>query len=533
MARVPNRPRIRASWTGARCRVQERRTQLHRFLLNRVRGGSLMKGMSVSANAAASGRGVRVGESVGRFLVKQPLSQAVTVASYLVEHAILGFPALLKIELVPGALANETAALSALHSPNVPVLYSRGDLGAQSHKVGYLVQEYIEGTSLTQVLRLGRRLEPSVAVTMCLQLLGALDEAHRLGMVHGAVVPDNVLAVETATACNIRFVLHGFSAGSSVHPPHSGVMRRQPLLSKYTAPEVREGAVPTSGADLFSVGCLLFEGLAGEHPEWDNEGRLVRQLSEIVPTHPDLSRVVAKAVAHESKARFDTAQDFATVLLALDLDELVQFGVSERTALHGGAAETQDTVDITRPRVGSHLPDALKQRALQGGKPELLSTKKPKLWFFSGDPGLDQPIVDLAVGMLLERYDVVRLDATQRERLQTRLTQAELPWMVVFGDLHALLDEPLLAELSRHGETARVLVSTHDNVELLSTTINATGLDAQLSLGPRPDALVELVDAMVERVRTTRIQYDGLRLAVLDARGDVERLQECFERKSA
>lgn len=492
-----------------------------------------MKGMSVSANAAAPGRGVKVGESVGRFVVKQPLSQSGAIASFLVEHAILGFPAVLKLELVPNALANEGAALSALHSPNVPLLYSRGDLTSHHHKVGYLVQEFIEGTSLTQVLRLGRRLEPSVAVTMCLQLLAALDETHRLGMVHGAVAPDNVLVVDSSDACNVRFVLHGFGAGANVNPPHSGVMRRQTLVSKYTAPEVRDGAAPSGGSDLFSVGCLLFETLAGEHPEWDPEGRLNRQLSEIVPAHPDLSRVVAKAIAHERKARFDTAQDFATVLLALDLDELVQFGVGEKTALHGGAAETQDTVDITRPRAGAHLPDALKQRALQGGKPELLSTKKPKLWFFSGDPGLDQPIVDLAIGMLLERYEVVRLDATQRERLQTRLTETDLPWMVVFGDLHALLDEPLLAELSRHGETVRLLVSTHDNVEMLSTTINATGLDAQLSLGQRPEALVELVSSMVERVRTTRIQYDGLRLAVVDAQGDVERLAECFARKSA
>src|SRR5690606_7706767 len=131
---------------------------------------------------------------------------------------------------------------------------------------------------------------------------------------------------------NARFVLVGFGGGRGACPPQSGVMRKPMLMQKYVSPEVHDGAVPNAGTDLFALGCVLFEAISGEHPAWEKDGRLARQLSEVVPAHPDLSRVVAKAITLDPKARFETAQDFATVLLALDLDELAQFGVTERTA---------------------------------------------------------------------------------------------------------------------------------------------------------------------------------------------------------
>jgi serine/threonine protein kinase len=469
---------------------------------------------------------------VGRFVVKQSVSLTPTLATFLVEHTLLGFPAVLKVELSPNVLVNEATALGSLESSHTPLLYARGEVAWLQNTVNYLIEEFVDGRTLTQTLRLCRRLEPSLAVMMCLHVLSALDDAHRLGVVHGDVTPDNIFLVGHQLQVNPRFMLVGFGASRSGCPPQSGVMTSPQRTQKYVSPQVHEGGVPNTGSDLFAVGCLLFEAIAGEHPKWEKDGRLTQQLAEVVPAHPDLSRVVAKAIAPEPKTRFETAQDFATVLLALDLDELAQFGVTERTALDG-PVDTVDTVDMTQPRVGVSLPESLKQRAVAQARPILLSTRKPKVWVFAGDPGLDQPQVEIAIGMLLERYDVTVLDAVQRERRQGRVSEGDLPWVVVFGDLHALLDEPLLQELSCRGETMRVLVSTHDNVDMLSTTVNATGLDAQVSMGKRPDALVELIDAMVERARATRIQYDGLRLAVADAHNDVECLRKCFERKSA
>lgn len=486
--------------------------------------------MSASQKVSLPERGLAAGDRVGRFAVKQSLSHTALVATYLVEHAILGFAATLKLEMAPEALSGEVAALSVLHTPQIPQLYARGELDQAPNKPTYIVLEHIDGTTLAQTLRVRRRFPPSLAVRMVLQLLGAVGDAHRHGLVHGDLKPESVLLAEPEHGTD-RFVLLGLGAVHGFVPPHSGVMAKVSSTLRYTAPELSSGAAPNAGADLFALGCILFEVIAGEHPEWDADGRLVRQLAEIVPAHPDLSRVVAKAIAYDAKVRFETAQDFATVLLALDVDELVSFGAAETTVLRG-PAETVDTVDMTHPRVDNTLPESIRHRAVGPARPPLRSTRKPKVWLLSGDPGLDQPHVEVAVGMLLERYDVTILDSAQREH-PGHFADQDLPWVVVFGDLHTLVEEPILQDTRMHGETARVLVSTHENVDMLSTSVNAAGLDAQVCLNARADVLVDVVDAMVERVRVTRIQYDGLRLAVADAQSDIEQLQQCIARKSA
>ncbi len=487
--------------------------------------------MTASPKASPLDRALKASDRVGRFTVKQVLGQSVSASVYLVEHSILGFGALLKVESTPDAVAGEASALALLHSPHVPLLYTTGELDDGSGKLGYLVYELIEGTSLAQTLRLERRLEPSMALRMALQMLVALGDAHRQGLVHGDVKPDNILLAEPAHGAD-RFVLQEFGSGRTSSPPRSGVMAKVVNSPKYTAPEVKQGMAPTPASDLFALGCVLFEALSGEHPSWDEGGRLVRQLAEIVPAHPDLSRTLTKSMAAEPSARFETAQDFATVLLALDVDEVVSFGVAE-TTICKGPAETVDTVDMTQPRMDLPLPESVRHRLAGVSKPVLLSTHRPRVWVFGGDPAIDQPQIEVAVGTLLERYDVMVLDAPQREQWLGHVGDLELPWVVVFGDLHTLVEEPLLHELSLRGETARVLVSTHENVEMLSASVNAAGLDGQVHVADRADALVTMIDVMIERVRGTRIQYDGLRLAVADAQADIEQLHQTFERRSA
>ena len=511
-----------------KCNEQERVGVAYWILLNSGRFGSLKEGMTASPKMSLADRGLAVGDTVGRFVVKQALAQSPHSAQFLVEHAILGYRAALRlVSLEAGSDVN----LALLNSPYVPTVYAKGELDG-AHPRSYVVEELVTGDNLAQTLRVCRRLQPALATRMTLQLLSALQEAHGHGIVHGAISPDNVIVADEYTAACERFVLVNFRDSRSAAPPASGVMNRAFAHRPYTAPEVRDGAQPRVQSDIFSLGCVLFETITGEYPQWDGSGRLVRQVAEVVPSHPDLSRIVAKALAPEPRARFETAQDMATVLLAVDVDELCTFGVAETTELHG-PAETVDTVDMTRPRSDLSLPESLQSMTVARGKPALLSTTRPRIWFFSGDPGLDTPQVRDVVTLLRDKFDVQVLDGNERERRQGQIADAELPWVVVFGDLHALVDEPLLRQLSARGETARVLVSTHNNVDLLSATVNATGLDAHECISDRPEQLANVVEGMVERIRVTRIQYDGLRLAVADAHVDVERLQQCFERKTA
>lgn len=487
--------------------------------------------MTGSAKVSRWERGLQPSARVGRFTVKQPLGQSAFASSYLVEHTTLGFPALLKLGASADVIASEANALALLHSPHVPLLYAQGELDDGDAVGSYFACEFIEGSSVRQILRERRRLDASLVLRLALQVLAALEDAHRQGLVHGDVRPEHVLLADSEHGLE-RFVLVEFGSPRASLPPRSGVMAKVSAPQKYTAPEVRSGKGVSALTDLFSTGCVLFEAISGHHPEWDASGRLTQQLAELVPTHPDLSRVIAKAISVEPNVRFLTAQDFATVLLALDVDEVAAFSVAEGTVLKG-PAETVDTVDMTQPRVDLPSPGLFRHHVATLQRPKLLSTRKPQVWVLTGDPGLDRPHTDIAIGHLMERYEVLVLDSQEREERQGGIADEELPWVVVFGDLHTLVEEPVLQELSHRGETARLLVSTHENVDMLSTSVNATGLDAQVWAGARPDALIAAIDDLVERVRATRIQYDGLRLAVADAQSDIEQLQQTFERKSA
>src|SRR5690606_16600952 len=175
---------------------------------------------------------------------------------------------------------------------------------------------------------------------------------------------------------------------------------------------------------------------------------------------------ITKAISIEPKVRFETAQDFATVLLALDVDEVAAFSVAEGTIVKG-PAETVDTVDMTQPRVDLPAPGLFRHHVATLHRPELLSTRKPQVWVLTGDPGLDRPQIEIAIGQLRERYEVFVLDSEEREQRQGAISDVDLPWVVVFGDLHTLVEEPVLQDLRHRGETARLLVSTHENVDML------------------------------------------------------------------
>ena len=90
--------------------------------------------------------------------------------------------------------------------------------------------------------------------------------------------------------------------------------------------------------------------------------------------------------------------------------------------------------------------------------------------------------------------------------------------LLVFGDMHVLAHQRLLQALAKDAaELSRVLVSTHRNIELLQSSLSAGGLDGFIALPIDPSALTEQVHRLIERTRSLRFHYDGLRLALQDS----------------
>ncbi len=182
----------------------------------------------------------------------------------------------------------------------------------------YLVMEYVDGVGLHQAVPRGTRMEMSEAVHIALQVLDALDYAHRFGIVHRDIKPANILLTRQA---RLKVTDFGISRFASTELTTTPLMIGTP---SYMSPEQCAGELVDQRSDLFSLGCILYELLAGERPfagisYTDTIFKLVNQphtpLGQLRPDLPEtLGAVIDKALAKRPADRFDDAAGFAHAL---------------------------------------------------------------------------------------------------------------------------------------------------------------------------------------------------------------------------
>jgi hypothetical protein len=189
----------------------------------------------------------------------------------------------------------------------------------------FLAMAYIEGSDLRELLRREARLEPTRALALISEVAGALDAAHATGLVHRDVKPGNILVAgepgeEHAYVCDFGLARH-VSSVSSLTSDRGFVG-----TIDYVPPEQIEAGELDGRADVYSLGCVLYECLAGERPfERDSELSVVfAHLNEPPPrlTHvrPELSTalddVFATALAKSRDDRYRTCGELATAARA-------------------------------------------------------------------------------------------------------------------------------------------------------------------------------------------------------------------------
>jgi hypothetical protein len=206
----------------------------------------------------------------------------------------------------------ESQLAAALDHPNiVPVL------DASEHEgVLYLAMRFVDGVDLRELLRREGRLDAERALHLLAQVADALDAAHAAGLVHRDVKPGNVLVTpgtdgEQAYICDFGLARHVSTASSLT--TDRGLVG----TIDYIPPEQIEGASVDGRADVYSLGCMLFECLTGARPfERESDLSVVfAHLNEPPPRvselRPDLPRtldgVVATALAKSPAARYATS----------------------------------------------------------------------------------------------------------------------------------------------------------------------------------------------------------------------------------
>jgi YVTN family beta-propeller protein len=197
----------------------------------------------------------------------------------------------------------ETEVAASLEHPNVVPIHDAGELDGRL----YLAMRHVHGNDLKTLLAREGPLEPKRALALCAQVAGALDAAHACGLVHRDVKPSNVLLdqeehVYLADFGLTRRIAEGGGLGHSLGTP------------AYAAPEQIRGDEVDGRADVYSLGCLLYECLAGEPPfRRDSElATLWAQLNDPppkLPTHPALDPVFAKALSKDPQERYGSCRE--------------------------------------------------------------------------------------------------------------------------------------------------------------------------------------------------------------------------------
>jgi hypothetical protein len=258
------------------------------------------------------------------------------------------------IKILPAAFAadaerltrfeQEARAAAALNHPNIAVLHDVG-LEGTTH---YLVQEFVAGASLREVVTSRRATPIRDWLTMAAGIADALAAAHRAGIVHRDIKPENVIVTDEGRAKVLDFGLAkltdpGADSLSANSPTVLGTVAGVVMGTVgYMSPEQAAGQPVDRRTDIFALGCILYEMVAGRRPfEGRSTAEVIAHVLHDEPpalaslradVPPELVRIVHKCLLKDPARRYQHADD-----LALDLREAASH--SEPRAVAGPAVD--------------------------------------------------------------------------------------------------------------------------------------------------------------------------------------------------
>jgi serine/threonine-protein kinase len=284
-----------------------------------------------------------IGRVVGKYRILEPIAEGGMGSVYRAEHVVLGSPAAVKIlleKLTRDPIAverffQEAKAASAIRHVGIVEVFDAGRLpGGQA----YIAMELLRGEDLSSFRARRGKLEPSLAAQIALQMLAALDATHVVGVIHRDLKPDNIFLVQDPGAPGaIRVKILDFGIAKLIGDPlarrpvsRGGVILGTPA---YMAPEQCRGGVALDGrADLYAVGCILFELLTGRPPfvgTGDGEVMAMHiyepppRLSNLSPGAPvELDALLAKLLTKSPEDRIPSAAYALAALERAPLDPL-------------------------------------------------------------------------------------------------------------------------------------------------------------------------------------------------------------------
>jgi eukaryotic-like serine/threonine-protein kinase len=304
-----------------------------------------------------------VGRSLGHYHTLSLIGAGGMGEVYLAEDTRLGRKVALK--LLPAAFTQdkervrrfkqEARAASSLNHPNILTIHEIGEASPAEGGAHYIVSEFVEGETLRAMLR-GGRLDVGKATAIAEQVAGALSVAHEAGIVHRDIKPENVMVRHDGLVKVLDFGLAKLIEATTrpADSEDSTNLSTAPGIVmgtvSYMSPEQARGQKVDLRADIFSLGVVLYEMIAGRRPfEGATMSDVIAALLTAEPpplgqyraeATAELEQVVGKCLAKARESRYQSAAELIVKLKTLPP------GVQPK-------GETTTSVEVARPRSAS------------------------------------------------------------------------------------------------------------------------------------------------------------------------------------
>ena len=306
-----------------------------------------------------------LGQSIGRYNILSALGAGGMGDVYLAHDTRLGRKIALK--LLPAHFTTdkdrlrrfeqEAHAASTLSHPNVCVIHEFGETHDGRH---YIAMEYVEGVTLRQHIS-AARLGVNEALDVAIQVAAALAAAHTAGVVHRDIKPENIMVRSDGLIKVLDFGL----AKLTEQQEDTGSQTTRPLVqtgtgsvmgtTTYMSPEQTRGLAVDGRTDIWSLGVVLYEMVAGHTPfEGETAGDLIAAILKTEPpplafyaaeASSELEHVARKTLQKERKSRYPTVGELLFDLKEIkqDLEFQAKLGRSARPAALDEANAARDS----------------------------------------------------------------------------------------------------------------------------------------------------------------------------------------------
>jgi len=220
----------------------------------------------------------------------------------------------------------EAQSAASLNHPAIVAVYDTGEDYIDGISIPYIVMEYVDGSTLRELLHSGRRLLPERAMEMTIGILQALEYSHRNGIVHRDIKPANVMLTRNGTVKVMDFGIARAMGDSGMTMTQTAAVIG---TAQYLSPEQAKGEQVDARTDLYSTGCLLYELLTlrppfiGDSPvavAYQHVREEAQPPSAYDPElRPEYDAIVLKALAKDRDYRYQSADEMrADIERALD-----------------------------------------------------------------------------------------------------------------------------------------------------------------------------------------------------------------------